>query len=370
MTPTDTGRPIAFQPFEYLAWAKAVAPGAAFPMHVSGMPAPDPSLLPVPDWSACLAPARGLWGAWSEQLTAMLQAPGRVVAHAAGASEAIFLGLAPFVEPGQPVIVEQPAYRAMERVAQFRGGVPLRVERRRADGWRLDPDRLDALLAETGARLVGITDPHNPTGVSLDAATRQAVIELVERHDALLVVDEIFAPFRGAGRMPAWAAQSDRVLSLGSLTKGWGLSSLRCGWVIGAPALVERCRQVYDLLGANPPAPTLLLATAALDAADRLDARARAASLRANEIFAATAWGEAEMVAPDDGIIGYLRLPPGWTSEAAAAALRTHDGVQVVPGHFFGHDDHLRIGIAGDGFDPVEGCRRIAARLNAAPVPA
>ena len=365
MLPRPPASVPGFWPFEYMAWAKGVAPGAAFPMHVSGLRGPDPSVaLPGPsvaEWTAPSGPLREEFGRW---LADLLGAPACTVTPASGASEAMFLALGPFVERGQPVVVEQPAYRAMERVVQFLGGVPVHIERRRDDQWRLDPERLEALLVETGARVIGITDPHNPTGVSVDAATRVAIVEVVERRGALLVVDEIFAPFRGFARPPAWAAGSENVLSLGSLTKGWGLSSLRTGWVLGPPALVERSRQLFDLLGVNPPTGTLVIALGALAAAEPLDAAALAASQRAGEVFAATDWGEADMVPPHDGIIGFLRVPPGWTSQAAAETLRRLDGVQVVPGHFFGCDDHLHIGFAGDGFDPIEGCRRIAARLN------
>lgn len=356
-----------FRPFEYMAWAKQIAPGARYPFHLSGLPGPDPDLaLTLPPWSACVQPPGQVLGVFAERLAGLLGAPGRAMVVTGGASEAITVAFAPFIERGRPVIVEDPAYRAMERSATLLGGVPVRIERRAADGWQLDPARLDALLAETGARLVGITDPHNPTGVSLDAATREAIIRTIERRRALLVVDEIFAFFRGPGRPPAWAAVSDCVLSLGSLTKGWGLGSLRTGWVLGAPALIARCAQAFDLLAVNPPTVTLLLALAAFDHAARLDTYALRAAERVRAVFATTDWGAARMVPPQDGIIGFLEMPPGWTSAAAATALRREHSIQVVPGHFFGRDDALRVGFSGEGFDPIEGCRLLAACLNRA----
>jgi aspartate/methionine/tyrosine aminotransferase len=223
------------------------------------------------------------------------------------------------------------------------------------------------LLAETGARVVAITDPHNPTGVSIDAATRRAALKVIERQRALLIVDEIFAPFRGSERASAWAAASGRVLSLGSLTKACGLAALRTGWVLGAPALVAACRQVFDLLGVNPPSATLVLARSALERASDLDACAWRMSDRVHAIYAATDWGEAGMVRPDDGIIAFLRLPAGWRSESAAVALRELDGVQAVPGHYFGSDAHVRIGFDPEATDGTEACRLIAARLDGPP---
>lgn len=361
---------VPFRPFEYMAWSKAIAPGARYAMHVSGLPPPDPPpALPAPAWEVWTAPPKALLERFAGRVTAMVGAPHRALCPAAGASEAIFLALAACAEPGRPLIVEQPAYRAMERVAEFLGALPVRIERRETDAWRLDPDRLDALLAQTHAPVVGLTDPHNPTGVSLDGPTRAALCQVVERHGAYLVVDETFAQFRGPHRPPTWAASSDRVLSLGSLTKAWGLASLRIGWVIGAPPLVARCAQIFDLLGVNPPSATLALALAALDDADRLDRRAQDAAARVRSAFARTPWPCAAPVLPDGGIIGFVKLPPGWTSESAAAMLRHNDGIQTVPGHFFGRDDHLRVGFAPETTDGEEGCRLIAARLGSDKAP-
>ncbi|MGH2583766.1 MAG: pyridoxal phosphate-dependent aminotransferase, partial [Dehalococcoidia bacterium] len=281
-----------------------------------------------------------------------------------GAGGAVFLGLAGYVRHGTPVVVERPAYGAFERGVQFLGGVPVLYERREEEGWRFDPERLDALLVESGARVVGITDPHNPTGASIDTQTRRDVVEVAERHGALLLVDETFAPFRGAERAAAWCTTSDRVLTLGSLTKGWGLHALRAGWLLGAPGLVAPCAQAFDLVGGNPPSATLALARGALTFAETLDERARQASLSVHTAFTGAGWGDGSMLGSCDGIIGFLRLPAGWDSERAARLLREQDGVQVVPGHFFGRDDHVRIGFDPERTDGAEGCRLIRERLS------
>ena len=356
-----------FQPFEYMAWAKAVPQGAAYPMHVSGLGPPASLDLPLPGWDDWTAPVAGPREAFLASLRAYLGTPDADGVIVSGASEAAFVALAAHVRRGEAIVVERPAYAAFERCVRFVGGVPVALERREAEGWRFDPERLDALLAETGARVVAITDPHNPTGVSIDAETRRDTVRVVERRGALLVVDEIFAPFRGPDRPPAWAAGAERVLSLGSLTKAWGLAALRTGWVLGAPALTGPCRQVFDLLGVNAPSATLALARAALGCATRLDARAGRASRWANQVYRETDWGDAAMVRPGDGIIGFLRLPPGWTSEGVMTALRATDGVQVVPGHFFGSDTHIRVGFDPEATDGAEGCRLIATRLNRPP---
>lgn len=354
-----------FQPFEHMAWAKQVPAGARFPMQVSGL-APPSTPLPIaqPDqqiWTAAPGPARE---ALSDGLRAYLGAPDRDLMIVGGASEAIFIALAGHVERGAPVIVERPAYAAMERCVQFLGGVPHRLERRGDDGWRLDPDRLSDLLSRTGARIVALTDPHNPTGTSIDRGLRPAIVAVAERHGALVIVDETFASFRGPDRPPAWAAESDRVLSLGSLTKAWGLSSLRTGWVLGPPLLLAPCEQVFNLTGVHPPSVTMSIACEVLHCATDLDRRALRASHFVHETFAESGIVAAGMTGAADGIIGFLPLPTGLTADAAAQVLRDLDGIQVVPGHFFGRDDHIRIGFDPEHTDGSTACRLIQSRLT------
>lgn len=355
-----------YRPFEYMAWAKAVPPGAAFTLQVSGLGPPAALTRPtLPDWGTWSGPTEPARTDLAAALARYVGMSGNGAVIAAGASEALFLALASRVEHGRPVIVEQPAYRAAERAVQFLGGEPVRLERLEAEGWRFDVERLDALLGESGAATVALTDPHNPTGASIDGATRAAIVQVIERRRAVLVVDETFAPFRGPRRPPAWAAASASVLSVGGLTKAWGMAALRCGWVVGAAALLDDCGRIFDLLGVNAPSAMLALAREALDEATHLDERAAAACRAAHASFSRTDWGAVTLTRADDGIIAFLRLPPGGRSEEAAAALRALDGVQVVPGHFFGRDDCLRIGFDPECTDGVEGCRRIAQRLGA-----
>jgi aspartate/methionine/tyrosine aminotransferase len=347
-----------------MAWSKAVTPGARYRMQVSGIGPPRSLDLPPPAREVWAGPEGELQAATIESLRTYLGIPRADGLLVSGASEATVVALAAHLARGDTALVETPAYAAFERCAQFAGANVVPLERREEDGWQPEPERLDRSLAESRASLVALTDPHNPTGVSIDGERRRALVEVIERRSALLVVDEIFAPFRGPGRSPAWASISERVLSLGSLTKAWGLSALRTGWVMGVPSLIGPCRSLYDLMGVNPPAATSWLAREALGAAAALDARALEASLRAHAAYAGVDWGEAGGIRAGDGIIVFLRLPAGWRSEAAARVLRAEDDVQLAPGHFFGRDDYLRIGFDPEVTDGGAACRRIAVRLN------
>ncbi|MFN8557800.1 MAG: aminotransferase class I/II-fold pyridoxal phosphate-dependent enzyme [Dehalococcoidia bacterium] len=342
-------------------------PGARYPLHASGLAAPDLALT-LPD-DAWRQPSAAVLEPFTGRLTALLGVPGAALVSASGAGEAVFLALAPFAERGRPVVVEQPAYRAMEQVVRLLGVSRSALSGgRRTAGGSIRRGSMPCWLQP--ARRSSVSPTRTTRPAPRDAAQRAEVVRVVERRGALLVVDEIFAPFRGAGAPPAWASLSDRVLTVGSLTKAWGLGSLRSGWVIGAAPLVARCEAAHELVGGLPPTMTLALSLVALDHATALDARAHAAARTARAAFAATAWGQASMRLPDDGIVGFLRLPPGWSSLTTATALRDLDGVQTGPGRFFGGDGYLRLGISLPEPDAVEACRLVAARLNGAPPPA
>lgn len=357
----DAGRPV--RPFEYLHWARAVPAGAAFPMHTSGMPPFDASELPVtPAAVELLAPPNAVRERLKQCLLDHWGRPNLSILFTTGASEATFVALAVVVAAGAGVAVEETGYRAMERACEFLGGRPVAVPRHEHDSWELDPERVAAVMRQARATVLAITDPHNPTGNAIDVERRARIIDAVEGQGGFIVVDEIFAPFRGDQQQP-WAAQSKRVLSVGSFTKGWGLGNLRLGWLAAHPDLIARAEDVFTMLGVNPPTPSLALAAATLPLAGRLDARAHAAHLYVRRLFAAEPSIAGSMVLPQSGLTGFLRLPPELGSERAALLLREHDSVQTVPGHFFGADGYLRVGFAGDDVDWAEGLRRIAARV-------
>ncbi len=286
------------------------------------------------------------------------------VVIANGTSMANFLAMATLIQPGDEVLVEAPAYEPMVAAASFLGGEIREFIRSAADGFRLDPATVAAAITPR-TRLILLTNLHNPTSAFADTATLAEIGRIAERNGARVLVDEVYLDAAFAAAPRTAALLGDTFVATSSLTKVYGLSGIRCGWVLAAPDLVERMWRLNELMGvAQPHAAERLgmLAMAHLDEiaaplADHLD-RNRAV---ARDFFADR--GDFELDVPDAGITMFPRWRGG-DVDALNHLVRTRYDTSIVPGRFFGAPEHFRIGIGGDGAMVEEGFRRLGAALD------
>lgn len=193
-----------------------------------------------------------------------------------GSDEGIDLLLRASCAPGAGAVVVAPPVFGMYAVcARLHGArvvdVPLLED---ADGFRPDSDAMRAAALQTGARLVFLCSPGNPTG---DVVPQEVIARLAERlrGQALVVVDEAYAEFSRAPSAIALLDRCENLVVLRTLSKAHALAGARIGCVIAAPPLVaalRRCQAPYPL-----PAPSVAAAVAALAPAalQRTQRRAR-----------------------------------------------------------------------------------------------
>jgi hypothetical protein len=287
--------------------------------------------------------------------------PACVVIPGGGCSFANHLAMAALLAPGDEVVVEAPTYPLMVSTLEFLGARVRRFHRRAEARWRLDPD---ALVITPATRLVVLTDLHNPTGAPAAEDDLAAVIAAAERVGARVLIDEVYRELTFADGQPSTAFAADRpVVVTSSLTKAYGLSGLRCGWILAAPPLAERMNALNDLFGVQPPHLMDQLAVAALRRLDTLAARARAL-IEANRASYLAVLGdhsalEAALFEPSTTV--FPRVVGG--GDALHARLRGRFETALVPGRFFGAPDHVRIGLGGDPAATREGLARVAEAL-------
>jgi aspartate/methionine/tyrosine aminotransferase len=150
-----------------------------------------------------------------------------------------------------------------------------------------------------------------------------------------------------------------------SLTKAYGLSGLRCGWVLANPELIDRMRHIHDLYGVNAPHTAELLSVIAFDNLHRVAARAKGL-LRANRPVLDSflrSRDDLEALRPEFGTIAFPRLKHGSVDELNRLLRGKYD-TSVVPGCYFGMEQHFRIGIGGDPEMTREGFARLASALD------
>lgn len=288
----------------------------------------------------------------------------RVALVPGGTTLANFLVLSALVAEGDTVLCEWPAYEPLWRAAEAVGA---RIEWVQRDPF--SPDTIDLAAVEQGfsrgARLLVISDLHNPSGVLMPAEVKRRLAQLAERHDAHVLVDEVY--LSGVFDRPVESATSmgDRMITTSSLTKTYGLGALRAGWAIATPAIVRRMQQTLTLL--NGPGVFLAdEATAqALEKLDGLESFSRQRRETNWPLVQAFAKEQGlRLAASAGGFIAWARLPEGIDVDRFVERLSERHQTLVVPGTFFGAPDHIRIGFGSATELVQEGLRRLGLALQ------
>jgi hypothetical protein len=281
------------------------------------------------------------------------------VVMADGTSMANLLAMAAFIAPGDKVAIETPAYEPMVAAASFLGAEVVRFARQ-GPAFDLDP----AAIPE-GCTLIVLTNLHNPTGNLAPEPVLRALHERAERDGAHILIDEVYLD-SALPAQPTAALLGERFVCTSSLTKCYGLSGLRCGWILAEPALAERIWRLNELFGVAQAHQAERLSCIALArlgeiAAEYAPLLERNRAL-ANAFFAGRS--EIEAAPMVGGITAFPRLLAG-DVDRLDALLRADYDAAIVPGRFFGLADHFRIGV-GQSTPIVEGgLERLGAALDA-----
>jgi aspartate/methionine/tyrosine aminotransferase len=291
-----------------------------------------------------------------------------------GGSEANCIAMMHLIEPGDRVVVMTPNYPQMRGLARGLGAIvehwPL-IEDADAPAprWRPDLDRL-ARLTASGARVIVICNPNNPTGARLTADELETICNIASRAGAWIVSDEIY---RGAEmdnmETPTIWGRYDRVLVTSSLSKAYGLPGLRIGWVVGPPATVDSLWGVHDYTTIGPAAASDMLARITLRQPRRARVIARTRGIIRTNYPIVRKWIDRRApflshIPPQAGAIVYVKYRHPINSTDLITRLRDEKSVLVVPGDHFEMDGYLRIGFGSDPTHLEGSLERIAEVLD------
>ena len=282
------------------------------------------------------------------RLYQQIDAP-QVLVHT-GAEEAIFTFMNAALEPGDHVIVQTPCYQSLADIARSIGCEVTAWETREQDGWALDVEFLRREM-RANTRAIVVNCPHNPTGYLMDRATQRDIIEIARRQNCLLFSDEVYRglEYDEQDRLPAACDLYERAVSLGVMSKAYGLAGLRIGWIATQDRdIYSRMAAYKDYLSICNSAPSEFLAGVALRHQETLLQRNRTIVqdnlALLNEFFArythVFAWQP-----PKAGPIAFPRLLLAQGIEAFSAYLVQKKGVLLLPGTAYGdQEQHFRIG--------------------------
>jgi len=291
--------------------------------------------------------------------------PSANVLVTSGATMGIYLACCAAVNEGDQVLLESPNYEPLYRSLETRGAEIKMLERRFERGWQIELEELER-KAGRATRAIVLTNTHNPTGVATSPEKMMTIGQIARESGATVIVSEVyldnaFAP----GQKPA-ATLGPNLVSIGSLSKVYGLGGLRIGWLVGPEALLKKARLALDYIECDLPAPSESIALAALRKGPELILRCQQIAMRNFKII--REWiekrGDLQWVEPGGGTVCMVKLPPAVDAQALSTLLREKYGTLVVPGDFFYVRGFIRLSAGMDEDVLRQGLKNVGKAID------
>ena len=289
------------------------------------------------------------------------------VVESAGTSMANHLAMAAILETGDEVLIEHPVYGPILDIAHYLEANVKRFRRREENGWAIDPAEVRSCVTPK-TRLIVITNLHNPTSVLTPESVLREIGDIARSIGALVLVDEVYldAVYENTPRTSFHLGPEFVVTS--SLTKVYGVSGLRCGWILAQPDLAWKMRRLNDLYSATPVHSGELLSVAAFQHLDLLRENARWIVDADRKLLCDFLKKHPSLtaVSTEWGTTSFPRLSSdrGRNADAFLECLRSQFDTSAVPGRFFEMPDHFRIGLGVNTEMFAEGLNRISCAIS------
>lgn len=269
----------------------------------------------------------------------------------AGAEEAIFIFMNIALQPGDHLIVHFPCYQSHGSIAQSIGCEVSWWMSCEADDWELDLDWLRGAI-QLNTKAVVINCPHNPTGYVMSRSKLEELIAICRQHNLILFSDEVyrFLEYRDEDTLPAACDLYENAISLGVMSKTYGLAGLRIGWIATHNREVYQAMAEFkDFTSICSSAPSEFLATLALRHRDKIIQRNRtiiAANIEVCNRFFTEHINLFNWTLPKGGSTAFPSLKQAVDVEEFCIDLVNQQGVLLLPSTYFDYGkQNFRIGL-------------------------
>src|SRR6185369_1670772 len=349
----------------YMQWAKQ-RPAVKYDLALSGiLNLPFPELEATIDDLDLNGDNSYGYGPLVDSIAAHCQVgPEQVVTISGGTSMANHLAMAAAIEYGDEVLIEQPTYEPLLALAEYFGLKVNRFSRPFENDFRVDTDEIARKMTPR-TRLIVLTNLHNPSSQLIDENTLRRIGEIAQTAGARVLVDEVYLEAMFEDAPTSSVHLGPQFIATSSLTKGYGLSGLRCGWILANPELAQRMRLLHDVFGAVGPHPAETLSVLAFRKLPKFIARARNILENNRAAFRDFLDSREELtgVLPEFGTTCFPKLEKGNVEDLWTVLYEKHD-TSFVPGRFFEMPQHLSIGMCADPELFHEGLRHLGEALD------
>jgi aminotransferase len=264
-----------------------------------------------------------------------------------GVSEAIDLAIRALCSPGDEVMYHEPCFVSYEAVVRLAHAVPVAVSTRVEDAFRLTVEALEKKVTDK-TKVLLLNFPCNPTGATLDRSEMAAVLEFCERHDIILLSDEVYAELNYKADQSAdaevfdsfgsFAEYRDRVVVLNGFSKSWAMTGFRIGYACGPVSLINTMMKIHQYGIMSAPTLSQAAGVEAMDNGDHDVDKMRAEyKRRRNYLVGALNKMGLKTLLPKGAFYVFADISKtGLKDDEFCLRLLNEHGVACVPGSAFG----------------------------------
>lgn len=268
----------------------------------------------------------------------------------AGAEEGIYCVFQQLVGEGDHVIVLTPCYQSLLEIPISKGAKVSEISLKEENDWRIDLETIKKAVRPTTKFMI-INFPHNPTGQVIEEQELQELVNLCQEHDIWLFSDEVYR-LLGMPKEP-WAQPAaclyDKGMSLGVMSKSFGMAGLRIGWIACQDKVVlKKLEHIKHYTSICNSAPAEILSLIALRNKEKILARNNqivADNMKILDVFFEEYSHLFEWVRPQGGCVGYVKYKGAETVDSLCDRLVQEGSVLLMPASVYAHgESYFRIG--------------------------
>ncbi|USK43623.1 aminotransferase [Cytobacillus oceanisediminis] len=269
-----------------------------------------------------------------------------------GASQALDIALRAILDPGDEVIVVEPSFVSYVPLVSLAGGVPVQVQTLKENGFKILPEQLEKVITDRTKAII-LCSPNNPTGTMLSGSELEAIAQIAEKYDLLVLSDEIYAELAYDGEYTSFAAISGmkkRTILISGFSKGFAMTGWRLGFVCAPEAISQAMLKIHQYAMMCAPTMAQFAALEALKTG-RSDVEDMKKSYKRRRNYFVQSLNELGLTChvPGGAFYAFPSIEStGLSSEEFAEKLLLEEKVAVVPGNIFGEsgEGHVRCSYA------------------------
>lgn len=266
-----------------------------------------------------------------------------------GGSEAIDLCVRALVKPGDEVLIPEPSFVCYDPIVQLAGGTPVSIETKVENQFRLTPEELEEKITPR-TKLLVLPYPNNPTGAVMKREHLEAIAPVIQRHDLLVLSDEIYSELTYSGKHVSIASlpgMDQRTVVINGFSKSFAMTGWRLGFAAGPAPILQLMVKIHQYAIMSAPTMSQYAAVEALRHCRSSVAEMRGEyNLRRRFLVDALNKMGLDCFEPEGAFYVFPSITStGMTSEEFCETLLQKERVAVVPGDAFGKsgEGHVRI---------------------------